>query len=137
MRRVYDDKHYEEISEQISKVLFDIPGDEVSEYDYCIYRAQVRLVREYIAKRVPVKFGRNEHAYGIGNNNSYEIIVTDGDEEQICGLLHLTKDLYGGVIAWTTDIDEKRKGYRRRIYGCNPKCEYDMRVNRFRGRNGD
>lgn len=134
MRRVYDDKHYAEISEQISKVLFDIPGDEVSEYSNYMYRAEVSLVRNYIAERVPVKFGRSEHANGIGNNNAIEIIVMDGDEEQICGLLHLTNDMFGGVIAWTSDIDGKRRGYQRKIYGCDPKSEYDVKLNRFRGR---
>ena len=137
MRRVYDDKNYAEISEKIGKILYDIAADEVSEYCYGTYRAKVYLVQEYIAERVPIKFGRNEHEYGIGNNNAIEIIVTDGDEEQICGLLHLTDDMFGGVIAWTSDIDEKRKGYQRKIYGCDPKSEYSIKLNRFRGRNGD
>ena len=134
MRRVFDDKHYAEISEQISRVLFAVPGDEVSEYRNGMYRAKVSLVRNYIAERVPVKFGRNEHANGIGNNNAVEIIVMDGDEEQICGLLHMTDDMFGNIIAWTSDIDEKRKGYCRTIYGCDPKSEYDVKLNRFRGR---
>ena len=134
MRRVFDDKHYAEISEQINKVLFGIPGDEVSEYGNGMYRAKVSLIRNYIAERVPVKFGRNEHANGIGNNNSIEIIVMDGDEEQICGLLHMTDDMFGNVIAWTSDIDGKRIGYRRKIYGCDPTSEYDVKLNRFRGR---
>ena len=75
------------------------------------YRASVSKIRDHIAQELGIKYGHNEHAHGIGNNNALEIIVSDpcSDEEQVCGLLHLTDDMFGGVICWVSDIDNKRK----------------------------
>lgn len=115
MRRVYDDRHYDIISQEVLSCICDIPAKTVSEYSHGMERAKVHLVREYIAEMTGLKFGKNEHAYGIGNNNAIEIIVTDDDEEQICGLLHLTNDMFGGVIAWVSDIDGNRETPSRTI----------------------
>lgn len=115
MRRVYDDKHYEEISARINKIIYSIPTDEVSMYDYGMNRVKVSLVRQYIWERMNIEFGKNEHAHGIGNNNALEIIVTEDNEQQVCGLLHLTNDMFGGVYAWVSDIDGERKTPTRHI----------------------
>ena len=115
MRRVYDDSKYCQIRKQIMDVVSLMPASAVSEYSWGTERASVAKIREYVSTRVPVKYGRNEHAKGIGNNNAIEIIVTDGNEEQICGLLHLTDDMYGGVICWVSDIDGGRKSNTRKI----------------------
>ena len=123
MRRVYDDSRYETVREMISDILRNISPRSVSEYDYGTYRAQVnkianRVKDEMIYYGEPIKYGRNDHAHGIGNNNAIEIIVDNGCEEQICGLLHLTNNMYGSVICWVSDIDGKRTSDSITIRGC-------------------
>lgn len=115
MRRVYDDSQYAKISESIRKLIVGIQPEEVSEYCWGMDRVRPGLIRGYLEARLPVKFGRNEDASGIGNNNALQIIVKNGSEEQICGLLHLTDDMFGGVYAWVSDIDGGRKTPTRHI----------------------
>ena len=115
MRKVYDDKHYEEVSARINKIIERIPAHEVSMYEHGMNRVKVSLVRQYIWERMGIDFGKNEHAHGIGNNNALEIIVTEDNEQQVCGLLHLTNDMFGGVYAWVSDIDGNRETPTRHI----------------------
>lgn len=133
MRRVIDDTHFEEIKRAITDIIFNIPADEVSEYDYGTYRSQEYLIKRYILSKMPnIKFGQSMNKTSIGNNSCYEIIyMGDPNEEQICGIIHLTNDMYGGTICWVSDYDNNRKAMSRTILGCNPKCEYDMRVKRY------
>ena len=132
MRRVYDDARYDEVSKQIFDVLLGITNDTISEYDYGTYRAQVSKIRERVKSKLPnIKFGKNEHAYGIGNNNAIEIIVVGENEEQIAGYFHLTDDMYGSVICWCSDIDGNRSTRTLKFSGCDKKSEYDMKYKRY------
>lgn len=115
MRRVYDDSQYANTSADISKLITEIRPAEVSEYIWSMDRVRPGRIRDYLESRLPVKFGRNEDASGIGNNNALQIIVQNGAEEQICGLLHLTDDMFGGVYAWVSDIDGDRRTPTRHI----------------------
>lgn len=133
MRRVIDDSYYAEAERKIMEIVRNIPADKVSKYDWGTYRAKVHLVRAWVEERVSnIKFGKCEHANGIGNNNALEIIYTgNSNEEQICGLFHLTDNMFGSVICWVSDYDETRKTGSRKIHGCDPKSEYDMKYFRF------
>ncbi len=126
MRRVYDDSHFEEIKAKVCDIIREIPADVVSKYDYGIYRAKVGLIREYIEARLPIRFGRNDHLHGIGNNNAIEMIVCGDNEEQICGLLHLTDDMFGTVICWVSDIDGERRSESLYVHGTDPNSSYKM-----------
>ena len=120
MRRVYDDEKYYDIALQIMKIVDNINPKNVSEYDYGMYRARPHKVKEYIYRNMygAISFGNNTHAHGIGNNNTIEIICkANENEEQICGLLHLTNDMFGGCIVWVSDIDGKRTTHSRKIVG--------------------
>lgn len=121
MRRVIDDFYYNVAEKEIMCIVNNIPAKEVSEYDYGLYRAQVSLIRNYVQKNLKyIRFGKSEHAYDIGNNNAYEIIYTGNPkEEQICGLFHITDNMYGSCICWVSDIDEKRKTISVEIHGCS------------------
>lgn len=135
MRRVYDNEHLDEVASEIYKILLNLPADEVSEYDYGMYRAKVGKIRQYIADRIPVKYGQNDHLHGIGNNNAIELIVTVDGEEQVCGHLHLTNDMFGSVIWWVSDIDGITKTETLTIHGTDPHNTYEMKLKRFaRGR---
>lgn len=113
MRRVIDDMMYKKLSDNIMYFLDRMDTKTVSVYRNGMDRMSVPKVREYIVdcfKRleVPVKFGKTEHAYGIGNNNAIEIIwCGEEKEEQICGLLHLNTDMFGGMYCHCSDIDEE------------------------------
>ena len=132
MRRVIDDTHYNEIAKEIYNVVKKIPVDEVSEYDWGMYRAQKRLIMEYILKNVDkIKFGKDMNTTGIGNNGCYEIIYIEDNEEQICGLIYITNNMYGGQIVWVSDYDNYDRTPSRTIRGCNPNDEYDMKHKRF------
>ena len=116
MRRVYDDKHLDEAMEKVIPLFEFVKKNPslFSKYDYGTKRVQVYDVKNYIFDNLdyngfPCLAGKNEHAYGIGNNNAIEIIYVGEEEQQICGLLHLTDDMFGGVRAWVSDIDETRK----------------------------
>lgn len=115
MRRVYDDSMYSKTSAEITKLLYAIRPAEVSEYIWSMDRVRPGRILGYLESRLPVKFGRNEDTSGIGNNNALQIIVKNGAEEQICGLLHLTDDMFGGVYAWVSDIDGGRRTPTRHI----------------------
>ena len=132
MRRVYDDTHYVRIAKELENAFCNLNAEEVSEYSYGTYRAMVSKVKEKLLQKVPnIKYGRVEHANGIGNNNAIEIVyVGDPNEEQICGLLHLTDDMYGGVIFWVSDIDNNRGITSWTILGCDRKSEYDIKYKR-------
>ena len=117
MRRVIDDRMYHPIATQIDAVIWRLNPVALREYDWGMDRVQVSRVRDAIVSAVPnIRLGKNEHAYGIGNNNAYEIIYTGNpNEEQICGQLHLTNDMFGGVYVWVSDVDEKRKTQSRHL----------------------
>lgn len=117
MRRIIDDAMYKPIAAHINDVIHHINPASCRRYEYGMDRVQVSMVRDTILMRVPhIRLGKNEHAHGIGNNNSYEIIYTgNSSEEQICGLLHLTNDMFGGVIAWVSDIDGNRATPSRKL----------------------
>lgn len=117
MRRVIDDTMYQEVASQIHKVIQRLNPAYLREYSYGMDRVQISKVYTAIIKDVQhIQLGKNSHAYGIGNNNSYEIIYTGNPaEEQICGLLHLTDDMFGGVIAWVSDVDGLRKTEMRKL----------------------
>lgn len=143
MRRVYDDSHLNEIGDFITETIRTIPADTVSLYSYGMYRTQVYKVREAIQNALDKKFGKgtvifgkNEHANGIGNNNAIEIIFNDKEEQQICGLLHLTDNMYGGCIAFVTDIDGDRRDFaKRNIRGCDKNSNF-FRFSGFEDKNG-
>lgn len=126
MRRVYDDTEYQNVADALRKAFLAIPADYVSEYDYGMYRAKVSKVKEQLLRYVPsVKFGNTTHAHGIGNNNAIEIVYTGNNfEEQICGLLHLIDDMYGGVLFYVTDIDGNRKTQTYQINGIDKRDKY-------------
>lgn len=125
MRRVIDDAHYEEVKKMVMDVIFEIQyvADEVSKYEYGTYRAQRDLIMEYILKELNkvIKFGKDMNDTGIGNNACYELIyLGDPKEEQICGVIHLTNDMFGDIICWVTDYDEERESKECTIRGCEP-----------------
>lgn len=127
MRRVYDDARYSEIADNIMGILKNLTADRISEYSYGMYRAKTYKIRQYIESKMPfLKFGKNEHAYGIGNNNAIEIILAGDTEEQIVGQLHLTDNMFGGVICWCSDIDDRRRTHSLKFVGCDPNNEFDM-----------
>ena len=132
MRRVYDDSQYQRIAEELEAAFRSINAEEVSEYDYGIYRAKVSKVKDALLRKVGgIKCGKVEHAHGIGNNNAIEIVcLSDPVEEQICGLLHLVDDMYGGIIFWVSDIDGDRQTKHWKVSGCNRKDAYDMKYKR-------
>ena len=111
MRRVIDDTHYEEISHKINTVLHSIKRKDVLEYDNGMERSQSNIIMNKVLKEIPkIKFGNNCNTTGIGNNKEYEIIYTgDPKEEQICGIIHLTNNMFGYHICWVSDIDRDRK----------------------------
>ena len=116
MRRVYDDKHLDEAMEKVIPLFEFVKKNPslFSEYDIGHRSMVVGKIRDYIFDNLdyngfPCFAGKTEHAYGIGNNNAIEIIYAGEEEQQICGLLHLTDDMFGGVSAWVSDIDKTRK----------------------------
>lgn len=117
MRRVYDDKNLDEAMEKVIPLFEFVKKNPslFSEYDIAHRSMVVGKIRDYIFDNLdyngfPCFAGKTEHAYGIGNNNAIEIIYVGEEEQQICGLLHLTAHIYGGgVSAWVSDIDEQRK----------------------------
>lgn len=117
MRRVYDDKHLDEAMEKVIPLFKFVKKNPslFSEYDIAHRSMVVGKIRDYIFDNLdyngfPCFAGKTEHAYGIGNNNAIEIIYAGEEEQQICGLLHLTAHIYGGAVsAWVSDIDEHRK----------------------------
>lgn len=129
MRRVYDDSLYGEISFIIKHIIDGIDPMDVSEYDYGCYRAQVSKIKDVVLRELKtatgknIKYGRNDHANGIGNDNAIEVIVESNNEEQICALLHITDDMYGGCICWVSDIDGKRTTSSRKINGVEPRSK--------------
>lgn len=133
MRRVYDDTEYQSVADALRKAFLAIPADYVSEYDYGMYRAKVSKVKEMLLRYVPyVKFGNTTHAHGIGNNNAIEIVYTGNNcEEQICGLLHLIDDMFGGVLFYVTDIDGNRKTQTYQINGIDKRDEYLIKHYRY------
>ena len=131
MRRVIDDRHYQEVSDKIYEILKSMPADEVSKTEYGLYRAQTNLIYHYILDRLEnVKFAKNSHAHGIGNNNAIELVyIGEPDEEQICGYLHLNDDMYGSVYCYVTDYDGLRWDYpTRKVYGFNINNNYEREV---------
>ena len=123
MRRVIDDAHYEEVKKMVMNVIFEIPAEKVSKYEYGKYRAQEDLIMKYILKELSgvIKFGKDMNDTGIGNNACYELIyLGDPKEEQVCGIIHLTNDMYGNIICWVTDYDEERESITRTIRGREP-----------------
>ena len=121
MRRVIDDSKYNEVAKIIMEIVQGIPANRVSEYEYGMYRAQSYKIREYILERVNnIKFGKSMNTIGIGNNGCYEIIYTGNpQEEQICGLIHLTNDMYGSQIVWCSEYDNGKATHgKREIRGC-------------------
>ena len=118
MRRVYDDTHFEEVADAIYEALWDIHPREVSEYSYGTYRAIPNLIFEDVLHKCKsIKRGADCNHTGIGNNNAFEIIYTEGKEEQICGILHLTDNMFGDVICWFSDIDGERETDKITIRG--------------------
>lgn len=110
MRRVYDDAHYEQVASAIDEVLHSIDPYDVSRYENGDVRAQQNLIVAAIFGRVSgVKLGRNCNTTGIGNNWAHELIFTGDEDEQICGVLHLTFDMYSSIICWVSDIDGGRE----------------------------
>ena len=121
MRRVIDDNNYEVVAKSIMKIVMEIPANEVSEYSYGTYRANAVKIKEYILNRTKnIKFGKSMNTTGIGNNGCYEIIYTGNEqEEEICGLIHLTDDMFGSQIVWCSKYDDSTSTHGvRKIKGC-------------------
>ena len=133
MRRVYDDSALNEIANKLEDAFRKIPADSVSEYNWGMYRAVVSKIKARLLNDVKgVQFGNVSHANGIGNNNAVEIIYTGNpQEQQICGLLHLNSDMYGGVFFYVTDIDGKRKTKSYIIHGLDKRDTYLMQRRRY------
>lgn len=111
MKRVYDDTQYEYAANRIMDVISTINPSEVSKYDYGCYRAKYYLIQRKIEESCSSFVFRNVPCtHGIGNNQVREIIYApDGFiEEQVCGLLHMTDDMFGREICYCTDIDGNR-----------------------------
>ena len=117
MRRVIDDRFYGDVAKDITEIIKKIPRNEVSRHSYGTMRSDRKLIMSYILSKIDnIKFGRDMNTTGIGNNGCYEIICTSNpSEEQICGLIHLTNDMYGGTICWVSDYDNIRKMPSRTI----------------------
>jgi|GEM_PF-6022411 len=127
MRRVIDDTQFEAARDTFMSAFREIPAADVSKYGYGMYRAEVSEIRTALSKRVP-NYMLGQKKPDIGNNNAIEIIYTgDEKEQQVCGLLHLTDDMFGGVICWVTDIDEQRWSERYIIRGIDRNSDYDRR----------
>ena len=113
MRRVYDDENYEDLSEDIMRILDYLSANPsfVQEYDYSMMRSNRSKIKKYIEENVEnVKIGRSVNTTGIGNNGAYEVIcIGNEEEEQIFGILHLTNNMFGRHICWMSDIDGGRK----------------------------
>ena len=108
MRRVYDDSMIAKAVEGIDIGMQLLDCKSVCKYKWSDTRADVGLIKSYLSEYIGrnFKFGNTSHAYNIGNNNAIEIIYTGNPaEEQICGLLHLIDDMFGGVYVYVTDID--------------------------------
>lgn len=136
MRRVIDDTHLEEVANEIMGIIKCMPADEVSKYSWGMYRAERDKILDYVFGHtdLPIKLGENKNTSGIGNNWKRELIWTgDEKEEQICGILCLIDDMYGNIYAYITSIDGNNVGNRRKIFGCDPKYEYDREHKRFGG----
>ena len=121
MRRVIDDSMYDKVAETIMDIVKNIPANKVSKYDYGMYRAQSYKIIEYILERVDnIKFGKSMNTTGIGNNECYEIIYTgNSQEEQICGLIHLTDNMFSSQIVWCSIYDNNEATHgSRTITGC-------------------
>ena len=103
MRIVYDDCMMDIYKNKIENFLLDVASinpESVRKND----RVSEKLIREAIIRRFPeLKFGRDVNNTGIGNNNCYELIFSDENEDIVFGLLHLTDDMFGGVICWLAD----------------------------------
>ena len=133
MRRVIDDACYEEKAKEIAKVISSIPADEVSKYDYGTYRAQRDMIIDRILKEVKdIKLGKDMNTTGIGNNWCRELIYTGNEkEEQVFGIIHSTNDMFGCEIIWVSDYDGNCCKGKRKIHGCDPKSEYDVKMFRW------
>lgn len=133
MRRVIDDTMYEEVANDLENTFScRLRAPSVSEYSWGTYRASVRKVKDALLYLCDseIKFGSVTHAHGIGNNNAIEIIyIGNPKEEQICGLVHLIDDMFGGVIFYVTDIDGKRKTGSWIIRGVSEKDPYAAKCN--------
>ena len=123
MRRVIDDKHYETIAQQIADAFLRIDPASVSEYSYGTWRSRGSKIKSKVLEQVPnIKFGRDMNTTGIGNNECYEIIYTGNkEEEEICGLIHLTDNMYGSTSCWVSDYDNKRSTHGYSIPGREPR----------------
>ena len=103
MRIVYDDCVMDIYKNKIENFLLDIASinpESVRRNN----RVSEKLIREVIVRRFSeLKLGRNVNNTGIGNNNCYELVLPNGNEDMIFGLLHLTDDMHGGVICWLAD----------------------------------
>ena len=125
MRRVIDDEHYLEVSEQIARAINNINPGSVSDYSYSSWRANGNKILNAIKNSVKdIKWGKYMNTTGIGNNASYEIIyLGNPKEEQICGIIHVTDDMYGSQICWVSDYDGKRSTKSRTIPGREPSTQ--------------
>lgn len=119
MRRVIDDRHYAEVAEDIKSIVLNMPEEAVSKYSYGMYRASSEKIKEYILRKthLPIKFGKSLNTTVIGNNEQYEIIYSSPDEEEICGAIHLTDNMYGSEIVFVTDYDGHNRWFGRTIRG--------------------
>lgn len=110
MKRIYDDAHYAQVASSIDDALLSIDPYDVCRYDNGVVRAQRNLIVAAIFGHVRgIKLGRDCNTTGIGNNWAHELIFTGDEYEQICGILHLTFDMFSSIICWVSDIDGKRR----------------------------
>lgn len=103
MRIVYDDSKFDNLAECFNKMMMDMRTTyaELTEMKYGSARASWSKYKAAIEKTLKANgfelWGNAYHAHGIGNNNEWEIICTQGDEYQICGKIYLTHGMYGDV----------------------------------------
>jgi hypothetical protein len=120
---VYDDKHYKDVKKFVYEELeFLSTHSGIVSKDERGYKVKPDKITNYIESTAmqflgDIAFRNPTHAYGLGNNNAYEIVFYDHEakEKQICGLLHINIDYKGNAYCFVTNIDGEDKGKRIEI----------------------
>lgn len=115
MRRVIDDSMYTTAKNAIMNAVQTCELQKIQKYCHGMMRTNVGLIKTEVLNIINhdetnYAFGKTSHKHGIGNNNAIEIIwLGDPKEQQICGLFHVTDDMFGRCICWVSDFDEVRR----------------------------
>ena len=106
MRKVYDDRMFRQAAAEIREILYEIHTENVRKYEYGMDRVQPSMIRDYVNRKLSrFTIGVKDINTGIGNNHRYEIIFIGNEgEREVCGILGLTDDMFGGVISYVENI---------------------------------